>query len=59
MPNAEVIIVGGGVIGCATAYYLAKTGLYPLVLEGEEIGAGASSRNGGGVRQSGPDGSVD
>jgi sarcosine oxidase subunit beta len=55
MPNAEVIIVGGGVIGCATAYYLAKTGLYPLVLEGEEIGAGASSRNGGGVRQSARD----
>lgn len=22
--NAEIIIIGGGIIGCATAYYLAK-----------------------------------
>lgn len=22
--NAEVVIIGGGIIGCATAYYLAK-----------------------------------
>ena len=23
--TADVIIIGGGIIGCATAYYLAKT----------------------------------
>ena len=53
---AEVIIIGGGVIGCATAYYLAKEGTSVIVLEGSDhIGNGGSSRNGGGVRQSGPD----
>ncbi len=54
--HADVIIIGGGVIGCATAYYLAKQGVSVLVLEGSDhIGNGGSSRNGGGVRQSGRD----
>lgn len=54
--NAEVVIVGGGIIGCATAYYLAKLGVDVIVLEGSDhIGNGGSSRNGGGVRQSGRD----
>lgn len=54
--TADVIIVGGGVIGCATAYYLAKAGTKVIVLEGSDhIGDGGSSRNGGGVRQSGRD----
>ncbi len=53
---ADVVIVGGGIIGCAAAYYLAKTGSRVIVLEGSEhIGNGGSSRNGGGVRQSGRD----
>ena len=54
--QAEVIIVGGGIIGCAAAYYLAKEGVSVLVLEGSpHIGNGGSTRNGGGVRQSGRD----
>ena len=36
--NAEVIIVGGGIIGCAAAYNLAKNGVSVLVLEGSEEG---------------------
>lgn len=53
---AEVVIIGGGVIGCATAYYLAKAKKSVIVLEGSDhIGNGGSSRNGGGVRQSGRD----
>lgn len=55
MKTYDVIIAGGGVIGCATAYYLAKRKVRVLVLELEEIGAGGSSRNGGGVRQSARD----
>ena len=54
--TAEIVIVGGGIIGCATAYYLAKKGCSVIVLEGSDyIGNGGSSRNGGGVRQSGRD----
>ncbi len=54
--TAEVVIIGGGIIGCATAYYLAKKGCSVIVLEGSDyIGNGGSSRNGGGVRQSGRD----
>lgn len=54
--TAEVIIIGSGVIGCAAAYYLAKKGVSVLVLDKDEnIGNGGSSRNGGGVRQSGRD----
>lgn len=53
--NAEVIIIGGGVIGCAAAYYLALRGVKSLVLERDEIGGGGSCRNGGGVRQSARD----
>ena len=54
--TAEVIVIGGGIIGCATAYYLAKRGTSVILLEGSDhIGNGGSSRNGGGVRQSGRD----
>lgn len=54
---ADVIIIGGGVVGCAAAYYLAKRGIKDvIVLEADKsIGHGGSSRNGGGVRQSGRD----
>lgn len=55
--TADVIVIGGGVVGCATAYYLAKKGVKNvIVLEADKsIGHGGSSRNGGGVRQSGRD----
>lgn len=53
MPNtADCVIVGGGVMGCAIAYNLAKQGLKPLIIEKSDIGGEASGSNGGGVRQS-------
>ena len=50
--SAEIAIVGGGVVGLAIAYYLAKLGLHDVVvLERGYLAEGASGRNGGGVRQ--------
>ena len=40
--NPEIIIIGGGVIGTACAYFLSKRGLKVLVLERSHLGAGAS-----------------
>jgi sarcosine oxidase subunit beta len=50
--SAEIVIVGGGVVGLAIAYYLAKRGLSDVVvIERGYLAEGASGRNGGGVRQ--------
>jgi sarcosine oxidase subunit beta len=50
--SAEIVIVGGGVIGLSIAYYLAKRGLNNVVVvERGYLAEGASGRNGGGVRQ--------
>jgi sarcosine oxidase subunit beta len=48
--RAEVVIIGGGIMGLALAYQLAGKGQRPLVLERGYLCAGASGRNGGGVR---------
>jgi sarcosine oxidase subunit beta len=44
--SAEVVIIGAGVIGCSTAYHLAKLGLTDVaVVEMEQVGAGSSSKS--------------
>jgi D-amino-acid dehydrogenase len=47
--SGPVIVVGGGVIGVCTAYYLAKAGAEVVLLERDELGAGASSGNAGAI----------
>jgi sarcosine oxidase, subunit beta len=50
--KVEIAIVGGGVMGLAIAYYLARHGLDDVVvIERGYLAEGASGRNGGGVRQ--------
>jgi glycine oxidase len=39
---ADVVVVGGGVIGCAVAYYLAQAGARVTLIERGEIGGEAS-----------------
>jgi glycine oxidase len=43
MRGCDAIVVGGGVIGCATAFELARAGADVLLLERDAIGAHASS----------------
>jgi glycine/D-amino acid oxidase-like deaminating enzyme len=47
----DVVIIGGGIIGSATAYYLAKRGLSVTLLEKDTIAHEQSSRAWGFVRQ--------
>lgn len=41
-PHADVAIVGGGVIGCACAWFLAREGLSVTLLERDDVAARAS-----------------
>lgn len=45
--KAEVVVIGGGLLGVSTAYRLAEAGLDPLLLEAGVPGTGASGRNAG------------
>ena len=47
METAETVIIGGGIVGCAAAYYLAARGVRPVVLERRGIAAEASGANAG------------
>jgi len=51
MTTAEVVIIGGGIVGTSTAYYLARKGVKRITLiERESIASGATGRTGGVVR---------
>ena len=49
--HADVVVIGGGIVGVFTAYYLARRGVSVAVLEKGRIGAEQSSRNWGWCRQ--------
>lgn len=49
--HADAVVIGGGIIGVFTAYYLARRGLKVVLLEKGRIGAEQSSRNWGWCRQ--------
>lgn len=49
--HADVVIVGGGVMGASIAFHLAEAGVTDvLLLERDQLGAGSTSRAAGGVR---------
>ena len=43
----SVVVVGGGLVGTATAYYAAREGMQVTLLEQRHTGYGASGRNPG------------
>lgn len=49
--SADVVVIGGGIIGVFTAYYLARRGVSVALVEKGHIGAEQSSRNWGWCRQ--------
>lgn len=51
----DLIIVGGGIVGCSAAYYAARSGMRVLMVERDTPGSAQSGRNLGFVRQQGRD----
>lgn len=46
---AEVVVIGGGIIGMSIAYYAAKAGMDVIVVERGEIAGGTSSKCDGNI----------
>ena len=53
--SVDVVVIGAGVVGVSTAYFLAKSGASVLVCEKGRVAGEQSSRNWGWVRQQGRD----
>jgi glycine/D-amino acid oxidase-like deaminating enzyme len=51
--GTDVVIIGGGIIGAATAYELTRLGVTATLVERDAVGGGQSGRNWGFVRQQG------
>jgi glycine/D-amino acid oxidase-like deaminating enzyme len=51
--GVDVAVIGGGIIGAASAAYLADAGLSVALFEEREIAAGASGRNSGAIQRPG------
>jgi glycine/D-amino acid oxidase-like deaminating enzyme len=53
--DADVVVVGAGIVGCASAYYLARRGVRVVVVERGTLPGEQSRKNWGFVRQQGRD----
>ena len=53
--EADVVVVGAGIVGCATAYYLARRDVRVAVVERAGVAGEQSQKNWGFVRQQGRD----
>ena len=45
--ETDVLVVGGGILGCATACYLAREGVEVVLIDREDVNSYASGRNAG------------
>ncbi|MGE4608415.1 MAG: FAD-dependent oxidoreductase, partial [Myxococcota bacterium] len=43
MENSDTVVVGAGIVGCATAFWLARAGLSVTVIERDQLAQHASS----------------
>ncbi len=50
--KTDVVIIGGGITGVSTAYWLSQNGISVTLLEQRGISAGATGRNGGHIHPS-------
>jgi glycine/D-amino acid oxidase-like deaminating enzyme len=50
---ADVVVIGGGIAGCSTAYHLARRGVQVVLCERREVAAEQSGRNWGLVQRQG------
>lgn len=48
--RADVVVIGGGVIGASAAFHLAEAGVDVCLLERSELASGSTSRAAGGIR---------
>ena len=48
--SADVVIIGGGVVGTSAAFHLAEAGAGVVLLERDQLGSGSTSKAAGGVR---------
>ena len=53
--DADVVVIGAGIVGCATAYFLARRGVRVVVVERGAVPGEQSRKNWGFVRQQGRD----
>jgi glycine/D-amino acid oxidase-like deaminating enzyme len=51
MEVRDVVVIGGGIVGCSAALFLARAGLDVCVVEKKAVGLESSGRAAGGVRQ--------
>ncbi len=48
--SSKVVIIGGGIVGCSTAYHLARMGIETVLLERKKLTSGTTFRGASGAR---------
>src|SRR5882757_3787571 len=48
--DSDVVVIGAGIVGCATAYFLTRRGISVTICEANTVASGATGLASGGVR---------